>query len=254
MVAEGYIFIIAILIQWAAFIPAYFLSSEKFFDLIGSFTFLTVILISLFVSTSLNFTKLLISFLVITWACRLGTFLFFRVNRNNGDSRFDNLKKSALSFFGVWSLQGIWVFITASAAIFAITSPLDYEFGLLGVIGLFLWVLGFAIEVIADKQKSDFRKDPKNKNLFIETGLWSLCRHPNYTGEIILWVGVAVLAFPYLTGFKLVSLISPIFVYLLLTKISGIPLLERAAEYKWGNDESFLFYKKRTGKLLPKLF
>ena len=131
MVAEGYIFIIAILIQWVAFVPAYFLSSEKFFDLIGSFTFLTVILFSLFVSTSLNFTKILISLLVITWACRLGLFLFFRVNSNNGDSDLITLKKSAISFFGVWTLQGIWVFITASAAIFAITSPLEYEFDLL---------------------------------------------------------------------------------------------------------------------------
>ena len=124
---------------------------------------------------------------------------------------------------------------------------------MLGVIGLFLWVLGFAIEVIADKQKSDFRKDPKNKILFIETGLWSLCRHPNYTGEIILWVGVAVLAFPYLTGFKLFSLISPIFVYLLLTKISGIPLLERAAEFKWGNDESFFILQEKNWEIVTKV-
>tara|TARA_B100002019_G_scaffold269554_1_gene262416 strand:+ start:788 stop:1552 length:765 start_codon:yes stop_codon:yes gene_type:complete len=254
MVAEGYIFIIAILIQWVAFVPAYLLSSEKFFDLIGSFTFLTVIIFSLYVSTSLNFTKILISLLVMTWACRLGIFLFFRVNSNNGDSRFDNLKKSAVSFFGVWSLQGIWVFITASTAIFAITSPLEYEFDLLSFIGLSLWVVGIVIEVVADKQKSNFRKDPKNKNLFIQTGLWSVCRHPNYTGEIILWVGIAFLAYPYLTGLKLFSLISPIFVYLLLTKISGIPLLERAAEFKWGNDENFISYKKRTGKLFPKLF
>ena len=190
MVAEGYIFIIAILIQWVAFVPAYLLSSEKFFDLIGSFTFLTVIIFSLYVSTS-SILQNFNFFISITWACRLSIFLFFRVNSNNGDSRFDSLKKSAVSFFGVWSLQGIWVFITASTAIFAITSPLEYEFDLLSFIGLSLWVVGIVIEVVADKQKSNFRKDPKNKNLFIQTGLWSVCRHPNYTGEIILWVGVA---------------------------------------------------------------
>ena len=254
MIVEVYIFMIAIFIQWIAFIPAYIFSSEKFFDLIGSLTFLSIIFSSLIFANSLDLGKIIISILVFVWACRLGSFLFLRVNKNNGDSRFDHIKKSALWFFGVWTLQGIWVIVTASAAIFAITANNSSEFGLLSYVGLSVWLSGFAIEVIADNQKNSFRRDINNKDLFIQTGLWSMCRHPNYFGEILLWIGIFFLALPYLNGWKMLSIISPIFVYFLLTRVSGIPLLESAAERRWGDCDEYILYKKRTGRLLPKLF
>lgn len=254
MMIEIYIFMIAILIQWLAFLPAYIYSSEKFFDLVGSLTFLSVIVSSLVFASSLDVGKILISFLVFVWACRLGSFLFIRVNRSNGDSRFDEIKKSAIWFLGVWTLQGIWVIVTSSAAIFAITSQSSRDFGLISYIGLSVWMLGFSIEVIADSQKNSFRNNKNNKNLFIKTGLWSMCRHPNYLGEILLWTGIFCLAYPYLIGWKILSIISPFFVYFLLTYVSGIPLLERVAEKKWGDDPKFILYKKRTNRLLPKIF
>jgi steroid 5-alpha reductase family enzyme len=89
-----------------------------------------------------------------------------------------------------------------------------------------LWVLGWALEVIADAQKSRFNADVANRGRFINTGLWSRSRHPNYFGEILLWVGVAVVAFPVLHGWQYVTLLSPFFVAFLLTRVSGIPLLE----------------------------
>ena len=119
--------------------------------------------------------------------------------------------------------------------------------------GFPLWVLGFAFEAIADKQKKSFSEIPENKDKFITIGLWSISRHPNYFGEIVLWTGIAIISLPLLSGWQLITLVSPVFVYLLLTKISGLPFLEEKAEKKWGKDKDYLKYKSMTPILIPLL-
>ena len=96
------------------------------------------------------------------------------------------------------------------------------------------------------------RSDPSNKDKFINTGLWAWSRHPNYFGEIVLWIGVAVIALPVMKGWQFLTLISPVFVYLLLTKISGIPLLENKSDEKWGGQEDYEKYKADTPVLMLK--
>jgi steroid 5-alpha reductase family enzyme len=122
------------------------------------------------------------------------------------------------------------------------------------IFGLIMWIFGFTVEVISDAQKRTFRKDLNNKGKFISNGLWSRSRHPNYFGEITLWVGVALISVTSLNGIGYVALISPLFVYALLSKGSGIPLLERSADKKWGSDPEYQAYKKNTPVLFPKLF
>ena len=119
--------------------------------------------------------------------------------------------------------------------------------------GCALWVLGFAFEAIADKQKKSFSEIPENKDKFITLGLWAISRHPNYFGETLLWLGIAIVSLPLLSEWQFVTLVSPVFVYLLLTKISGLPFLEEKAEKKWGNDKGYLEYKNNTPILIPYL-
>lgn len=115
-----------------------------------------------------------------------------------------------------------------------------------------MWLIGFSFEVIADRQKSAFNEDPANKGKFIATGLWAWSRHPNYFGEIVLWLGIAVIAYPALSGWQLATLISPVFVFVLLTRISGIPLLDARARKKFGSDEGYANYRARTSTLIPR--
>jgi steroid 5-alpha reductase family enzyme len=117
-----------------------------------------------------------------------------------------------------------------------------------------VWVIGFTIEVAADVQKSRFNSDPTNKGRFVRDGLWSRSRHPNYFGEIVLWIGVAIIALPILQGWQWVALLSPIFVTLLLTRVTGIPLLEMKADKKWGGQPDYEAYKQATPVLIPRLF
>jgi steroid 5-alpha reductase family enzyme len=224
---------LAFLIQWLVFIPSYIFQTEKFFDLTGGITYISVIGVSVCYSRysiDLDARSILLAALVIVWALRLGTFLFRRVQKAGKDDRFDEIKPSFIRFLNVWTLQGLWVTFTAATALVAITTTYRKELDIFAVVGFLVWVFGFAFEVVADAQKSRFSADPANKGKFIQTGLWSRSRHPNYFGEIVLWIGVAIIALPVLQGWQWVALISPLFVTLLLTRISGIPLLAKKAD------------------------
>jgi steroid 5-alpha reductase family enzyme len=241
------------LIQWLAFIPAYLQKTEKFFDLTGSITYISVTVIAVLLSPEIGGRSVLLLILVVVWAARLGTFLFRRIQKAGKDARFDELKTSFMRFLIVWTVQGLWVTFTLAAALAAITTTTRKELGLFALVGFLIWVIGFAVEVIADTQKSRFRADPENRDKFINVGLWARSRHPNYFGEIVLWIGVAIIALPVLRGWQWVTLISPVFVTLLLTRISGVPMLEKRADEKWGGQEDYEDYKKRTPVLVPRL-
>jgi len=245
---------IAFALQWLAFIPAYVFQTEKFYDLMGSITYLSVMWFSL-ASTSEQFTALnganiAIVLLITLWALRLGTFLFMRIHKDGEDKRFRSIKPSATQFFMTWTLQGLWVSMCSMCALTAISSETGVVMNTLFYIGLGLFIYGFCIEIIADNQKSKFRSIPENKDKFITTGLWAKSRHPNFFGEIVLWAGIAVMSFSSLHGLQYLTLISPVFTYLLLVYVSGVRMLEARADKKWGQDEDYVKYKSKTSVLM----
>lgn len=242
---------LAFLIQWIVFLPSFWRQSEKFFDLTGSLTYLSVAGLGLSLAPITDARSLLLLTMISIWAIRLGWFLFHRIHKAGKDGRFDALKPSLFRFLGAWTLQGLWVIFTLAAALAAIVSTKRMELGLFALIGSTIWLLGFSIEAIADQQKRTFSGDSKNRGKFIQTGLWSISRHPNYLGEIILWIGVAIIACPVLIGWQWLTLSSPFFVALLLIRVSGIPLLEKRADGKWSGQEDYEAYKHKTPILIP---
>ncbi len=243
---------LAVAIQWVAFVPAYLMRTERFFDLTGSLTYLTVTAVAIGLGPRADARSGLLGVLVAVWAARLGLFLFERIRKSGSDGRFDEIKTSFIRFFVVWTVQGVWVCFTMGAALAAMVSPSSVPLGAVAWVGLALWIMGFGIEVVADRQKSSFRAQPGNEGLFIDSGLWAWSRHPNYFGEIVLWTGVALIAAPALRGWQYVTLVSPVFVTLLLTKLSGVPLLEARADAKWGGDPRYERYKASTPVLVPR--
>jgi len=245
--------LIAFAIQWIAFIPAYVFQTEKFYDLMGSITYLTVIWFTLMSSsdklTSVNIGNIVIVLLISSWAIRLGTFLFLRIKKDGEDKRFRTIKPSASRFFMTWTLQGLWVSLCSMCALTAISSEGGIILNLFFYLGVAIFIFGFAIEIIADKQKSKFRSIEANKDSFITTGLWAKSRHPNYLGEILLWLGVAVISISSLSGWQYLTLISPIFTYLLLVYVSGVRMLEDMGDKKWGHNEEYIKYKSTTPRL-----
>jgi len=243
---------IAFAIQWVVYIHAWLNRTEKYFDLTGALTYISITALLLIITPGIDARALLLGALVVIWALRLGTFLFRRVSRAGKDDRFDKLKTSFFRFLNVWTIQGLWVTFTAAAAWVGITSSERVGLDAFAIVGALVWAVGFGIEAIADLQKSRFNADPANKGRFINTGLWSKSRHPNYFGEILLWVGVAIIAIPVLSGWQWVAIISPLFVTLLLTRVSGVPLLEKKADTKWGGQADYEAYKNNTPVLIPR--
>ena len=177
-----------------------------------------------------------------------------RIRKDKKDVRFNSIKKSFSQFFMTWTLQGMWVFICSSAALIAIANPSGIPINSLFILGLLIFIFGFAIEVIADNQKSAFRSIPENKDSFINEGLWARSRHPNYFGEITLWAGITVMSISTFEGMNYLAIFSPIFSYLLLVYVSGVRMLENRGHKKWGHLEDYQNYKKNTPKLIPKIF
>lgn len=240
-------------LNWLAFVPAYVLQTEKFYDVVGSLTYIIITLIAVWLSDDLDTRSYVLAAMVLVWTLRLGLFLYTRIHRVGKDDRFDSIKPSFFRFLNAWTIQALWVIFTSSAAIIAITSVHKVDLGVYAYIGCGIWLIGFLIEVVADHQKSVFKKDAANAGKFIKSGLWSKSRHPNYFGEIVLWIGVLVVAIPVLQGWQWIAMISPLFVVLLLTRVSGIPMLEAKAEKKWGGQEEYEAYKKKTPILVPGL-
>jgi steroid 5-alpha reductase family enzyme len=232
-------------VNWLVFVPSWAARTERYFDLTGSLTYLAVVALGVALG-SRDPRALLLALLVAVWALRLGSFLFARIRREGADRRFDAIKRSFARFLLTWTLQGLWVFLTLSCALAAITASDAEPLGALAALGTAVFGAGFAIEVAADRQKARFRADPAHRDRFITTGLWAWSRHPNYCGEILLWIGIALVALPALSGWSFATLISPIFVYVLLTRVSGIPLLESRSDAKWGDEPAYRDYKART--------
>lgn len=247
--------ILAFLIQWVAFIPAYLFQTEKFYDLTGSLTYLTVIWFVYLSSNQVgevNFQNLIVTVLISIWAIRLGSFLFSRIHKDGEDKRFRSIKTSPSQFFMTWTLQGMWVSICSMCAITGISSSEGLVLNPLFYLGFILFLIGFSIEVIADHQKTVFRAIKENKDKFISTGLWSKSQHPNYFGEILLWTSIAIMSFSSLSGTQYLTMISPIFTYVLLVYISGVRMLDDMGNKKWGHLEEYKQYKQNTPVLFIK--
>ena len=241
-------------IQWVSFIPAFIFQTEKFYDLTGSITYLTAVFYTLYVTGSNNLSDLIIVGCVAVWAIRLGSFLFMRIHKAGEDRRFRTIKPNFTRFLMTWTLQGMWVSMCLLCVLTALSSYSGVVMNSIFFIGLLIFILGLSIEIIADYQKTVFRRNIENKDKFITTGLWSLSRHPNYFGEILLWTGIAIMSISSLQGLQYLTLISPIFVYVLLVYISGVRILEAQAEKKWGHLDSFKEYIKNTPRLFFKIF
>lgn len=245
--------LISLGVNIAMFVPAFYYKTDTLTDISYAASFFFVALANYLLSTktTVHFVLLL---LVTMWSFRLGTFLFVRIRKIKKDSRFDGMRESFSRFLRFWLLQGVSVFVVSLAAtyVFAAQAP---TLKAVSYIGAIIFGIGLLLEAVADAQKFAFNNNPSNKGKWIQSGVWSKSRHPNYLGEMLVWTGVYTFSFPHLYGSsRWLALLSPLFIYTLLLFVSGIPLLEKSADKKWGNDKHYQQYKKRVPVLFPKIW
>ncbi len=191
-------------------------------------------------------------FMISIWGIRLASHIHLRAIGKEEDWRYQNMRKRwgdkylLKSFLYVFMLQGFLLYLVAVPIILVNASTTPTEIGVLEILGAAIWLFGFLWESISDYQLYKFKKNGANKGKLMTTGLWAYSRHPNYFGEIVLWWGIFLFSLPYTSWYF--SLISPILITWLLTRVSGVPLLER----KYKGNEAYEAYKKKTGALIPK--
>ncbi|KAI0787889.1 DUF1295-domain-containing protein [Fomes fomentarius] len=257
-------------------------ANEMYYDLGGSLGFFSTTLFSLYYPhlkarlwdrvpsailppiTHFAPRQILLNAAILAWTTRLGTFLFSRAMKAGGDSRFDEVKHQPVKFTAFWMAQATWVLVvglpvymvnTLAPAHHARLAPLDY-------LSVALWAGSWLFEIVADHQKSVWRRAKDNKEhdeRFITNGLWGVSRHPNYVGEVGLWTGMWLLAIRSLRspffpkGAWLLAGASPLLTWFLLTRVSGVPPLEAAGNKKFGDDPKWQEYKRTVPVFWPLL-
>jgi steroid 5-alpha reductase family enzyme len=176
--------------------------------------------------------KILITSLVAAWGLRLSLYVLCRNWGHGEDYRYRAFREKAgekfwwVSFFQVFLLQGVLLWLI-SAPILAAQFYDSFD-GLTVVDGLgaLVWGVGFFFEAVGDWQLARFKADPANKGKVMDRGLWRYTRHPNYFGDATVWWGLFVIAAGTVDG--LWTVFSPILMTVLLMRVSGVALLEKA--------------------------
>lgn len=240
---------VSFIINIGMFLIAFRLQSDKLTDISYAVTFMTLAVFG-FIRSNGEIYHILLLTIIGVWAVRIGSFLLYRVMKTGKDQRFDGMRESFFKFIRFWILQAITVWVLLLPSLFAFESSGNLSF--LVYLGLAIWMAGLVIESIADFQKYHFSQDAKNKGTWIDVGIWKFSRHPNYFGEILVWVGIYLIALVSLTTVQAwIGLISPVFITVLLLFVSGIPLLEKSADKKWGHLKEYQAYKVATSVLVP---
>lgn len=225
--------------------------TDKFTDFTYGLTFIILSSIFLFKNQTFFSYQLLLVVMVILWGIRLITYLLIRIMKIKKDNRFNNIRGDFLKFLQFWVFQGIAVWVIMLPSIFILNSTENKTIDNTMILGIIIWAVGLFIETVSDWQKFNFKNNPKNKNLWIQSGLWKYSRHPNYFGEMLCWWGIFIFTLPFIQGLSWLTIFGPIFITYILLFVSGIPLLEKKYDKKYAEDKKYQEYKERTSILIP---
>lgn len=252
--------VLVLVINLIIFPIAYKLQTDKLTDITYALSFgiLTVYGFMGGISITSVF-KLMLSALLLAWAARLGLFLLDRVSKMGKDARFDNIRSQPIRFFKFFCLQAVSSWIISLPFLYRLFQDPSIKSGVGDVtttewIGLTVALIGFTMETMADAQKSSFKSIAGNEKKVFYGGLFRIVQYPNYTGEILFWVGIFIACTSSLSGFRWFTISSPLIIILLLVFYSGIPSIEKARKKILKDDPEYQAYKRRTSKLIPGIF
>jgi len=255
----GFYLLISVAINLVMFIPAFIFKTDKLTDISYSLTFIFLAVTALLREGEGYFGETLIFVMILFWALRLGSYLLYRIHKTGKDNRFDKMRDSFIKFGTFWLIQGITVWVVMiPALLFFISNNFigNNEVKIvIMLLGFAVWLFGLVFESIADIQKFKYIEESKKKGSerhWVDIGLWKNSRHPNYFGEIIVWIGVYIVVITRVTLLTSVfALIGPIFITLIICCFSGVPILEKKADKRYAGNKDYEEYKNNTGLVIP---
>ena len=243
--------VISFIIQAVFFIFAASFKTDKVTDFSYSLSFLILSVLLLVLKGVYTMPRILLASFIVAWALRLGAYLLARILKIGKDSRFDDKRGDIMKFLAFWILQACTVWLVMLPAVVFLGTDVEIPLTWLSILGIVLWAGGFILEIVADAQKYSFKNKPENRGRWIDSGLWRFSRHPNYFGESLLWWGLFIFIMPVLEGYLYLVILGPVSITLLLLFVSGIPLLEKSADERYGGREDYREYKRRTSLFIP---
>ncbi|MCB9798272.1 DUF1295 domain-containing protein [Candidatus Nomurabacteria bacterium] len=201
-------------------------------------------------TVEMQLRSIIVTLLVSIWGIRLSVHIYKRNREKKEDYRYQQWRREwgrwfyLRSYLQVYLLQGCLLFIVAFPVL-VINRGEGGDFGILDLVGILVWMIGFFFEAVGDWQLARFVRNPDNRGKLITTGLWQYSRHPNYFGEVTQWWGIWLMSLSGWLGWY--SIIGPLTITFLILKVSGVPMLEKRMEKK----PSFSEYKKKVSMFFP---
>jgi steroid 5-alpha reductase family enzyme len=220
-------------------------------DIIWGLGFVVIAWIGSSLNQFSNHRENLLTVMVSLWGLRLAGFIYARNRGRPEDFRYAAWRKdwgdkvNLIAYFKVYLLQFALMTVVA-LPLFAVHLGEQRKWSWTDGLGLFVWFTGLLWEVIADQQKSTFKKNAQNSAEICQVGLWRLSRHPNYFGETLVWWGIFLVS---VQSGNYWGFFGALFINFLLLKVSGVPLIEKKHE---GNP-AYEAYMKSTPRLIPAL-
>jgi len=246
-------FLIIMSLMTLLFIIAQIQKDNSIVDIFWGLGFCVVAIFSLIRSGNTSVRAFLVTGLVLIWGTRLAWYIARRNIGQGEDFRYVEMRKRWGKFeligayLNVFVLQGVLMFLISLPAQMSILyghSPIN----LLDISGTVIWLVGFYFEAAGDAQMKRFKSDAANKGKIMTSGLWSLTRHPNYFGEILMWWGIFIIALNASHWYA--SLFGSLLITFFLMKVSGVPMLEK----KYKDNPEYQEYIRKTPELFPRPF
>eukprot|EP01063_Lacrimia_lanifica_P016346 TRINITY_DN2293_c1_g1_i1.p1 TRINITY_DN2293_c1_g1~~TRINITY_DN2293_c1_g1_i1.p1 ORF type:complete len:319 (+),score=109.99 TRINITY_DN2293_c1_g1_i1:68-1024(+) len=251
--------LVTIGMQLFFFAIAYTLKFDKVTDFAGSSNFILIAVLTLCYEGDYSTRGIVLTSIVCASRLELAMLLLYRVLKRGKDDRFDEIRENFFRFLFFWVFQMMWAFVVSLPVIFVNSDPAaGTDLNAWDYVGWSLFGLGLLAQVWADLDKMRF----KNKKMgeLCNIGLWAYSRHPNYFGEITMWVGAFICAVPVALESDReyrgwVTVLSPVFTCLILFFLSGLPTAEgkALARYYAGPTHGKVWeeYRAQTSPIIP---
>lgn len=243
--------IVTVAFQFSFFLITYTLRFDKVTDFAGTTNFLLLAVITLTVEGGYNPRQIVLSTCVFVWGVRLCGFLLYRILLWGEDRRFDDKRNNIARLAVFWILQAVWVWTVSLPITIVNSKDVSKPLNALDYVGWAIFVMAALLEAVADQQKLNFKNSPQSRGRWTDVGVWKWSRHPNFFAEMAVWWGLFLSAINDLKGAEFAAVVGPIFITLLLLFVSGIPILEKSWDEKYGRKEGYAEWKNMTSVLIP---
>eukprot|EP00043_Microstomoeca_roanoka_P029578 m.22402 g.22402 ORF g.22402 m.22402 type:complete len:308 (+) comp9293_c0_seq2:179-1102(+) len=250
--------IVTVGMQLVFFAIAYAFKFDKVTDFAGGTNFVLLALLTLGLGGTYTTRQILVTTFVVVSRLELAILLLTRVLKRGKDDRFDEMREKFFSFLGFWIFQMVWVWTVSLPCVYVNGSGVNPNLNGFDITGIVFWAVGFCLQMWADFVKMEFKAHTKDKAAFCDKGPWSFCRHPNYTGEILMWWGLFLMSVPVIRNsndWGYITILSPVLTMVLLLLLSGIPTSEGSAQARYmktpEQKTTYLNYRNQTPPIIP---